>query len=151
MAKKVVKKSKKATRTVHLNTSHRDHQNFIIIAGGGFVIMAVMFLMTNGFGTWGVSPHYASKIEATDMMKENVVVIKDAQFNPSSLTVKKGMVVTFDNQDSIPHSVVAVDESFDTGTIAKGEKASVVFENAGTVEYRSASDPLMSGKVVVEE
>lgn len=149
---KVAKKTKVVKRSSAASHHSIEHQNFILIVGGGFIILAVMFLMTNGFGSWSMKSDYAKKIQASNVMEQNnPVMIKDAAFNPASITIKKGMKVTFENQDSIPHMIVSDDGSFETGTIAKGEMESVMFEKAGTYAYKSASDPLMMGTVIVEE
>lgn len=151
MAKKSIKKSTKVVKKTTASSAH--HNDFILIVGGGFVVIALMFLMTNGFGTWGVKSMDESKMgyEKKMVVEENVVVIKDAAFNPETITIKKGDSVTFDNMDSIPHQLMANDESFDTGVIEMAGKASVMFDTVQTVTYTSVSDPLMMGTIIVQE
>ncbi len=66
------------------------------------------------------------------------------------LTVKVGTQVTWTNNDSIVHTVTAVDGSFDSGFFAEGEHYSYVFDEVGEFEYFCTPHPWMRAKVIVE-
>jgi plastocyanin len=61
--------------------------------------------------------------------------------------------VTFDNQDSQPHTATS-DQSaaapFDTDSIAGGAKKPVIFSKAGTYSYHCSFHPFMTAKVIVQ-
>lgn len=78
------------------------------------------------------------------------VVISQETFDPGTITVKKGDTVTWQNNDSIDHTVVADDGSFDLGTIASGTKVQHTFTTVGTFKYHCSIHTFMKGAVVVK-
>ncbi len=82
------------------------------------------------------------------------VTIQNYSFTPASITVKAGTTVTWTNQDSIQHSVVADDQSADAPNgplLAKGESYKFTFAKAGTYKYHCSPHPYMQGTVIVTE
>lgn len=77
------------------------------------------------------------------------VNIQGFAFAPGSLTVAKGTVVTFTNNDNASHTATADDGSFDTGTIGAGASAKITFNKAGTFSYYCAFHSGMTGTIVV--
>lgn len=91
------------------------------------------------------------------------VAMEKNKFVPSDLTVRAGETVTWTNMDSIGHSVVADDGSFDShptcGTVGgacmkKGETYSRTFTRPGQVAYHcrihgAAGGQGMAGTVTV--
>jgi plastocyanin len=77
------------------------------------------------------------------------VTMVDIAFDPAEIEVTVGTVVTWVNQDQVPHTATALDGTFDTGTIDEGGEGSVTFDTAGTFEYRCEIHPSMTGTVVV--
>jgi plastocyanin len=65
--------------------------------------------------------------------------------------VQAGGKVTWQNQDTAPHTATADDGSFDTGTIEKGKLGSATFKEAGTFTYFCEIHPTMHGTVEVVE
>ena len=88
--------------------------------------------------------------EKEKAMEKTSVEIKNFAFGPKSLTIKKGTGVTFTNQDSVKHSATADDGSFDTGLLAKGESASVTFDEVGVYTYHCTPHPNMKATIIVE-
>lgn len=80
---------------------------------------------------------------------EKGVNIQGFAFAPGSLTVAKGTVVTFTNNDNTSHTATADDGSFDTGTIAAGASATITFKTAGTFAYHCTFHSGMTGTIVV--
>lgn len=78
------------------------------------------------------------------------VTIKDSKFSPASVTVQVGDSVTFVNEDSAPHTATAKDNSFDTGSLSKGQSKTIKFEKAGTADYFCRIHPNMTGSVTVQ-
>jgi plastocyanin len=81
-------------------------------------------------------------------------------FDPNTLTVKKGDKITVTNKDAVPHTVTSGTgptdpksaKSFDTSIIESGKTADVMTSNlaAGTYPYYCSIHPYMTGKLVVQ-
>ena len=73
-----------------------------------------------------------------------------ADYSVNVLTIPVGTTVTWTNEDSILHTVTAVDGSFDSGFYGEGESWSYTFDEAGEYEYLCTPHPWMRAKVIVE-
>jgi len=73
-------------------------------------------------------------------------------FEPATIRVKAGDAVVWMHKDSAPHTVTSVSgpESFDSGTLNKGQTFSQTFTTPGTYEYECSIHPSMQGTVIVE-
>lgn len=78
---------------------------------------------------------------------EGTVRIVDFSFQPTTLTVTPGTVVTWTNEDSAPHT--ATGDDFDTGMLIGGDADSLTFETPGSFAYICTYHPSMKGTVVV--
>ena len=78
------------------------------------------------------------------------VVMKDLAFDPASVTIKAGESVTWTNQDSMNHTVVADSGEFKSGELANQATFSFTFDTAGTYAYHCSIHPSMKATVVVE-
>jgi len=78
---------------------------------------------------------------------EGAVTIVDFSFQPTTLTVTPGTVVTWTNEDSAPHT--ATGDNFDTGMLNRGDSKSVTVDTPGTYDYICAHHPSMKGSVLV--
>lgn len=79
--------------------------------------------------------------------------IRDMMFTPSQITVQKGGIVTWTNNDSTTHTVVA-DLSNNggpaSGNIAPGQNYSFTFNKTGSFQYHCSIHPSMRGTIVVK-
>lgn len=80
----------------------------------------------------------------------NAVSIASFAFSPPSLTVKVGATVTWTNNDTVTHTVVADDGSFKSGDLGQGASYQFTFKTAGTYTYKCSIHPSMTGTVVVQ-
>ena len=78
------------------------------------------------------------------------VKITDFTFNPPTLTVGVGTVVTWTNEDDAPHTVNATTQAFKSGALDTDETFSFTFTKPGTYQYFCALHPHMTGTIVVE-
>lgn len=78
------------------------------------------------------------------------VVIKDFMFVPTTLTVKAGTMVTWENKDEEPHTVYSDTGLFRSNAIDSGEAFSVRFDTPGTYHFVCTIHPRMVGTIVVE-
>jgi plastocyanin len=83
--------------------------------------------------------------------KAEKVQIVEFSYEPDPVVVQVGGKVTWQNQDSAPHTATADDGSFDTGTIEQGKIGSATFKEAGTFTYFCEIHPTMHGTVEVVE
>lgn len=83
--------------------------------------------------------------------KSEKVQIVEFSYGPEPVVVQVGGKVTWQNEDTAPHTATADDGSFDTGTIEKGKLGSATFKEPGTFTYHCEIHPTMHGTVEVVE
>lgn len=81
---------------------------------------------------------------------DGAVRITDGAFEPGSVTVTQGDVVTWTNAGTEQHTVTADDGSFDSGPLSSGDVFGNLFDAPGTFTYHDTHDPTMKGTVVVK-
>jgi plastocyanin len=86
-----------------------------------------------------------------EAQKAEKVQIVEFSYEPDPVVVQVGGKVTWQNEDSAPHTATADDGSFDTGTIEEGKLGSATFKEAGTFTYHCEIHPTMHGTVEVVE
>lgn len=94
----------------------------------------------------------APTVDVSSAVATNAVSIQDYMFNPMVIKVKVGTTVTWTNQDSVHHNVVADTISSDAPNgplICKGETYSFTFKKVGTYIFHCMPHPYMHGTVVV--
>ena len=70
-------------------------------------------------------------------------------FVPASLVVAAGTRVTWTNTDTVPHSVTAGDNRFDSGPIQPGKSFAWTAEGSGAVNYHCIFHPSMTAILTV--
>jgi plastocyanin len=79
------------------------------------------------------------------------VAIGDFTFGPETLSVPKGTYVTWTNTDASPHQVtIAAANGLRTPVILQGQKQTLRFDSAGTIDYICGLHPNMKGKIEVK-
>ncbi|MCB8882696.1 cupredoxin family copper-binding protein [Acidisoma cellulosilytica] len=79
------------------------------------------------------------------------VTVDDYSFAPDSITIHPGDTVSWQNNDSVPHTATALDgKSFDSGTLDPGARWSFTFKMPGHYPYRCAIHPDMRGTIIVQ-
>jgi len=76
------------------------------------------------------------------------VSMRNMQFYPQSVKVKKGTVVEWKNDDLVPHT--ATSSSFDSGSLGPGKSWRYTFTKAGQFSYACTFHPTMRGVVIVK-
>ena len=77
------------------------------------------------------------------------VNITNYSFNPANLTINKGAMVTWTNNDSVAHTVNSPG-NFNFGNIDPGKSYSRIFNIVGTYSYHCSSHSYMTGTITVE-
>ena len=75
----------------------------------------------------------------------DVVTMARIAFSPTTLTVRRGTEVLFDNQDVAPHTVTSGDGRVDSGVINPGKSFRLVIEEP--FEYTCSIHPSMSAAI----
>jgi amicyanin len=75
--------------------------------------------------------------------------IKNISYMQPRISVTVGTTVEWTNSDPLPHTVTAVDKSFNSGLIQPGKTYRHTFTKAGTYNYFCQPHPFMKGVVVV--
>jgi len=78
-----------------------------------------------------------------------LISIKDFAFNPATLNIKVGTVVTWTNNDPMPHQIKSV--YFNSAALNNSQSFQFTFSNAGEYDYSCAIHPSMKGKIIVTE
>lgn len=90
-----------------------------------------------------------SAIAAATAPAEVHASIDNFVFKPDTITVRAGTTVVWENDDDIPHTVVALDGAFRSQALDTEDKFSFTFAQAGMFEYFCSLHPRMKGQVVV--
>ena len=79
------------------------------------------------------------------------VIIKNISYTQPKIQITAGTTVEWTNNDPLPHSVTAVDKSFNSGLIQPGKSYRHTFTKAGTYNFYCMPHPFMKGVVIVKE
>jgi plastocyanin len=80
----------------------------------------------------------------------NMIVMKNFDFTPMTLTVKAGTTVTWKNADGEPHTVTSDTGLFRSGGLDQDDTFSFKFDKPGTYKYVCSIHPKMVGTVIVQ-
>ena len=81
---------------------------------------------------------------------ENTVKIENFTFDPPRLLVKPGTMVTWINEDDIPHTITSTTKIFRSKALDTDDRFSFTFSMPGVYEYFCSLHPHMKGTIVVE-
>lgn len=101
--------------------------------------------MTSGAAT----TRTAASAVATDPNSPQVG-IDNFNFEPKSLTVPVGAIVTWTNRDDVPHTVTSRDKKFSSQALDTDERFTSTFTAPGTYAYFCAIHPIMTAEIVVK-
>jgi plastocyanin len=91
-----------------------------------------------------------SGIGIAGAQEANVIVMKNFDFSPMSLTVKAGTSVTWQNMDGEPHTVTSVDGLFRSGALDQNDKYTFKFAKPGIYKYVCSIHPKMRAAIIVK-
>jgi plastocyanin len=84
------------------------------------------------------------------LANNGMVVIKNFDYSPMSLTIKAGETVTWKNADGEPHTVVSVDGLFRSHALDQDDSFTFKFDKPGTYKYVCSIHPRMMATVTVK-
>ncbi len=79
------------------------------------------------------------------------IVISNYTFSPSSITVKKGTIITWKNMDGAPHTITGDINGPASGSLGTGATYSYIFNTPGIFPYHCSIHPGMHGSITVIE
>ena len=80
--------------------------------------------------------------------KEHIIEIQAFKYVPDRLTVSPGDTITWINRDLAPHTATALDRSWDTKRLKKGERMSIVITKTTKLAYFCRFHPHMKALLV---
>jgi plastocyanin len=89
-------------------------------------------------------------LAGADKVTPKTVAIDGTTFQPSTLTVKVGESVTWQNKDPFPHTVTSKDAGFDSHSIAAGKSWKYTATTRGEFSYICTLHPTMKATLRVE-
>lgn len=117
----------------------------VFIAG-----ILVFILMMTGFQTGCTVDQDNLNNDTNNVaIDSNTVIIQNSTFSPSSLTVKPGTRVVWNNQDGMDHTVTSNNGLFDSGNLRARSSFSYKFTDIGTYQYHCRLHPQMTGNIIV--
>lgn len=78
------------------------------------------------------------------------VTIQNFAFSPATLTIAKGTIVTWTNQDSASHTIASDTSSFFSQSLSTGQSFSFTFSQTGTFPYHCGIHPSMTATIIVQ-
>jgi len=78
----------------------------------------------------------------------HTVLIKDFLFDPMQLEVAVGDSIKFVNEDIVPHTATAIDDSWDTGELKFGESAVIEVGENFQFDYYCFFHKMMTASLV---
>jgi plastocyanin len=91
----------------------------------------------------------ASAIALAAAPLDVTIKMQKEAFVPAKTTIAAGTHVTWMNTDTVPHSVTAADNRFDSGPILPGKSFEWTAEGSGAVNYHCVFHPSMTAILTV--
>jgi plastocyanin len=114
-----------------------------------FVALVIVTLGVNAYGSFFGDDK--GSLAASSTLESGTVnaLIKGVAFPDGVRTVAVGTKVIWTNEDGADHTVTAVDKSFDSATLTKGQLFERTFSSVGAYEYFCTIHPFMKGTITV--
>lgn len=119
-------------------------------------VILVIIVLVAVIGYFGYKSSYktssgnSTRSNTTSQSQPNTVSLENLSFQPGTLSISVGDEVTWTNNDSAMHTVVADDSSFQSGQLASGISFKHVFSASGTYKYHCSIHPSMTGEIIVK-
>lgn len=124
-----------------------------ILTWVGLGCLAVAIVVLGFFAFMGGEAAPRSKVRQAPVVSEEsrvTVDVVDNDFAPMDLTVRAGTEVVWEFQGRAAHDVTDEGGAFESGTLGRGDKYALTFEDPGTYYYYCSLHHAMQGKLVVQ-
>lgn len=92
-----------------------------------------------------------NQTQPTVISEPTTITISGFSYAPANVTLKKGTVVTFLNNDTAPHTATATNGAFASPSLSQGDSFKFTFDTVGTFEYFCALHTGMKAQLTVVE
>lgn len=126
----------------------------IVILGGSYFALHKTTNKTPQATPMNTMPKQTSSpVTSTAPTAANAVSVKNFAFSPDAITVKKGAVVTWTNNDATTHTITETDGQTgpSSGNLESGKSYSFTYSTVGTFHYHCAIHSEMTGTVTVTD
>jgi plastocyanin len=106
-------------------------RNIVILAG---TLIVFVMLGVPGCKKDSADP-YGTTSPPPSTTPPNTVIMGPSSFNPATLTVARGVTVTWRNDDGAAHTSTSDSTGWDTGNIPAGTSKTTTFNTPGTFGY----------------
>lgn len=119
----------------------------------GIVAILIIFLSVYYFGgnnyKYGSQNPLINTLSITPIPQgPNQISIKNFAFSPAELSINKGDLVTWINNDSAAHRISG--GGFQSGDLTAGQTYGFIFTSSGTFDYICGIHPGMKGRIIVK-
>jgi len=116
------------------------------------ILLFIVLILLAGCQGYQKEYNQATESSPPSVSANTNAVIEDFKFQPATIQAKVGETLTWTQKDGAAHTVTSTSgpESFDSGSMGKGQKFSYTFTKPGTYQYKCNIHPSMKGTVIVE-
>lgn len=120
-----------------------------------FFILAACLIVFWGCSQYQTRPAVPATTTAVPTAPVGKIVPKDItianfQFSPENTELTIGETAQWINNDNVPHTIVADDNSFQSPSLQAGESFIFTFTQTGTVGYHCSIHPSMKGTITTK-
>jgi plastocyanin len=119
------------------------------LAGGAAVVLLAIFVVGGALWAQSDSSDGNDAGEGSGQTTGDVITIDNFAFSNDRLEVPVGTKVTWTNEDSTAHSVIADDGTFESEALSTGDSFEFTFDKAGEFPYQCGFHPSMKATIVV--
>jgi plastocyanin len=123
-----------------------------VVVGTAMLLFLILGLLAAGCGS-GPSATTATTVGTGTTTAGGAtvqIIMKNRAYDPATVTIKVGDTVSWLNQDTPQHDVVADHGEFKSALFNNGQSFSYTFTKAGTYPYHCSIHPGMTGTVIVQ-
>jgi plastocyanin len=117
-------------------------------------LLGLMTLLTVLIGSAAITAPAHAEDAGSETAADGIeVAIRDDRFSEARVTVPVGTTVTWVHKGNNAHTISALDDSFDSGLLSRGDTFSQTFTEPGTYQYICRQHLLqgMRGTITVTE
>lgn len=125
--------------------------------------LLIGILVIFAFLIWGAATNWGRGTTVTNQQNQTVqpapntgtvtqgsVTIQNLAYDPASLSIPVGTIVTWVNKDSVAHTVTSDTGAFSSPTLNPGDQFTFTFTDSETYSYHCAIHPNMTGQIIVQ-
>ena len=120
-----------------------------VLARPGLKYLLLLLLTAGSANPGGVFAAGTVDSGSGSRTRVHVIEIRGFQYVPAQVEVQVGDTVTWINRDIVPHTVTALDSSWDSGMLRTGEEYAVEVTGETIASYYCVYHPAMKGSLLL--